>query len=848
MRNKTSVMRTNERGAAMLVALFTLVLLSVIGLGLMYSTNMESSINANYRDKQLSLYAAMAGLQEARDRIQPATHNITAPTDVPLLTAANVIYIINPKGGETVAPWDITNKYADTELCQESILGLTPTPGIPCASLPSGSSWYTVIDDSQSTSAPWNLSPPTDVKWIRITLKTNNMTPVAVNGSPTTTTQVCWDGSHQTLIPTGYGTNCYPNGGIGTLTLNTAGTGYTSPPTITIANAPAGGITATGGPVPATSALTGQIASLTLASPGAGYTSAPTVTISGGGGTGATATATVSAPGAPVFSVVLDSPGTGCYASAPPVALVGGGGVNATASAVLSMTQSCVVSWTPTGSCNSSVGHNATVSLGLTGGGGSGFIGSVTVGSNGKTITSSSILNGGSSYSSTPVSPLTGNSNCTTGPTVIATRGYRLASLNLGNPGSLYTSAPSVSIGTGTGTADTPATAHTSLGAGLAGAGTVTAITLTNTGSGYTTMPTVTISGGGATTDATATATLGSVYTLLPGPIPITNAGKGYLSDPMVNLSGGGGTGATATASLQRGTDYGNVYLLTALAVTNSGARSMVQMEATTPVMGLAFKGALVLDGPSPNIANMPDSHPFEIHGADANTCSEAPVDTEPAVGAYDDPNNATSPTSTAIITGSIPAGRTTNYTGSGGTPSVENVFNSLGETMTTATGLKALIDAVKAAPGATTYGNDPGSINYGTPSSPAINYVDGDLTITGNKDGYGVLVVTGSANLSGNFSWHGVVLIVGDGSASFNGGGNGILQGTVIVAKIWDNHTNQNLLTPLGSPSFDWHGGGGNGIYFDHCWSRNMMYNVPFTPPPTTKPLKVLSTRTLSY
>src|SRR5262244_113040 len=104
MRIMTSGMRTNERGAAMLVALFTLVLLSVIGLGLMYSTNMESNINYNYRDKQSALYAANAGLQEARDRIQPATHNITAPTDVPSLSATNVIYIINPKNGETVAP------------------------------------------------------------------------------------------------------------------------------------------------------------------------------------------------------------------------------------------------------------------------------------------------------------------------------------------------------------------------------------------------------------------------------------------------------------------------------------------------------------------------------------------------------------------------------------------------------------------------------------------------------------------------------------------------------------------------------------------------------------------------
>ena len=116
---------------ALLVALFTLVLLSVVGLGLMYSTNMESVINANFRDKQIAMYGAMSGVQEARDRLQPAAPKVTLPADVPTLTNHQVIYIINPSGSETVAPWDSTNPYMDTELCQEGILGLTPTPGIP---------------------------------------------------------------------------------------------------------------------------------------------------------------------------------------------------------------------------------------------------------------------------------------------------------------------------------------------------------------------------------------------------------------------------------------------------------------------------------------------------------------------------------------------------------------------------------------------------------------------------------------------------------------------------------------------------------------------------------------------
>src|SRR5438132_12675956 len=112
MRNSSKHKR--DRGIAMLVVMFALLLLSVISLGMMYSTNMESSINSNYRDKQGSLYAALAGLQEARDRIQPATHNIVAPTSLPGFIAttsagsAGLIYIV---ANNSVDPTNAGNSY-----------------------------------------------------------------------------------------------------------------------------------------------------------------------------------------------------------------------------------------------------------------------------------------------------------------------------------------------------------------------------------------------------------------------------------------------------------------------------------------------------------------------------------------------------------------------------------------------------------------------------------------------------------------------------------------------------------------------------------------------------------------
>src|SRR5262245_18112997 len=175
----TVLLGQKDRGIAMLVVMFALLLLSVVGMGMMYSTNMESAINANYRDKQISIYSSLAGLQEARDRIQPATHNIVAPTQMPVfVTTANqsqagVIYIV---ANSTVDPTNSSNRYFDSEFCKTGVLGMTATAnGEPCTAgptVPTGQTYYqALINNSLSSSAPWNLTSPLDMKWVRITLK-----------------------------------------------------------------------------------------------------------------------------------------------------------------------------------------------------------------------------------------------------------------------------------------------------------------------------------------------------------------------------------------------------------------------------------------------------------------------------------------------------------------------------------------------------------------------------------------------------------------------------------------------------------------------------------------------------
>jgi hypothetical protein len=88
--------------------------------------------------------------------------------------------------------------------------------------------------------------------------------------------------------------------------------------------------------IPPTALPANALESITVSSAGTGYTSAPTVAITGGGGAGATATATVAAGS--VTGVTITNPGTG-YTTTPAVAFSGGGGgTGAAATAVVAET------------------------------------------------------------------------------------------------------------------------------------------------------------------------------------------------------------------------------------------------------------------------------------------------------------------------------------------------------------------------------------------------------------------------------------------------------------------------------------------------------------------------------
>jgi hypothetical protein len=187
--------RNHERGMALLIALLALLLISAVGMGMMYMSATETSINSNYKDTQLAFFSMRGGLEEMRDRMRSnSVAPIALPTTLPG-TANSIIYITNPGGaGDVVDPKVAGNTYFDDELCHETVAGMIyKAPGTPCAAAdvpPPGSVAPYVASFSPNT----NTAAALKYKWVRVTLKQNGTFPTAlVDSTQPVVSQVCWD-------------------------------------------------------------------------------------------------------------------------------------------------------------------------------------------------------------------------------------------------------------------------------------------------------------------------------------------------------------------------------------------------------------------------------------------------------------------------------------------------------------------------------------------------------------------------------------------------------------------------------------------------------------------------------
>ncbi len=77
--------------------------------------------------------------------------------------------------------------------------------------------------------------------------------------------------------------------------------------------------------------------------------------------------------------------------------------------------------------------------------------------------------------------------------------------------------------------------------------------------------------------------------------------------------------------------------------------------------------------------------------------------------------------------------------------------------------------------------------IELGTAEQRKIVYVDGDLILTGNGSGAGLLVVRGNFDYRGAFDYDGLVLVVGSGSVQMNGANKNLVGGMLIAHTVAD-------------------------------------------------------------
>lgn len=91
--------------------------------------------------------------------------------------------------------------------------------------------------------------------------------------------------------------------------------------------------------------------------------------------------------------------------------------------------------------------------------------------------------------------------------------------------------------------------------------------------------------------------------------------------------------------------------------------------------------------------------------------------------------------------------------------------------------------------------------------NSPMFTFVDGDCALT---EGSGFLVVTGTLTMRGNTNFKGAILVLGTGELIRNGGGNGEILGGITIAKFGRASGN------FQAPTFHTNGGGNSNVQYD--------------------------------
>jgi Tfp pilus assembly protein PilX len=279
--------RRSERGVALIIAIFTMMLISVVATALILMAGTASAIKANYKNSMQSFYDAKAGLEEGRSRLwlqnpnciirgNPNCTNHPPNTCLSLPMPTNhVCYITNPNtaaGEANFDPTQPTSPYPDTEYSTE---------------YSGGAQAHEILSNSPGSNP--NIPGPL-YKWVRITPATEQSIGMDVdNDNSVDAVQLYFDGSNTTTSSAPTNSQVLEV----TALAVTPGGGFSGRRLlqylVTENPNPIGELLASG--TPPTAPAWNQIlpAALTLDGNGVSYTGGPGITISGndaGGGPG----------------------------------------------------------------------------------------------------------------------------------------------------------------------------------------------------------------------------------------------------------------------------------------------------------------------------------------------------------------------------------------------------------------------------------------------------------------------------------------------------------------------------------------------------------------------------------
>ena len=230
-------------------------------------------------------------------------------------------------------------------------------------------------------------------------------------------------------------------------------------------------------------------------------------------------------------------------------------------------------------------------------------------------------------------------------------------------------------------------------------------------------------------------------------------------------LSGSLGNGNDFTADV---VDTGTRFQVTATGRYAGVRRRVFAWIARNPPLPDVIAAASVQD---PSSVLQINGNAFSIDGNDTN------IDGSPGSNAAVHGVSITEPGTIASLLSSLTAAQRDNIVGAGGSPSAT--------TSATPVDVAALVQRMKSVahnvivPGITNLA----TVDWGAPSAGnwRVNYVAGNLNLSGNVTGGGVIAVDGDLELSGNFTFTGILVV--RGNVRFSGGGTGkLIRGALMI------------------------------------------------------------------